>query len=412
MKIIHTADLHLGQVLYQYYDRVDEHEHFFEQLNLWCHQYKPDALLVSGDVYDIPQPGAASKEFFNRTFVKIHKENPDMTIVVTAGNHDSPSRIQADSSVWGLSGVTLIGVPPATDCMESPDGWQDRYIVDTGKGFIIAMPFVSSNRPDVLQALLDRVAVLNEGKNLPVVMTGHLAVNGGDFTGHGNIGTLKTTPSSDLGNGFDYLALGHIHRPQTIGYDINDEMQQESLYPSGIMRYSGSALHVSCDETYPHSVSLVEMESHGGDVKVTRLRIDELRHFYILPESTQPPIRSAEEATEVINDFCQKHKSGYFRLRLDYNSPLPNDFIQNIYKITEATGNEIRYNPKPIEENRPEEVHETAAPVFEVAELQQMTDPLNFIRKTISNYPGLDINQIESDFAEIEKYLYKKESES
>ena len=56
MKIIHTADLHLGQVIYQNYDRSDEHRHFFRQLEQWCKEEQPDALLVSGDVFDIQQP--------------------------------------------------------------------------------------------------------------------------------------------------------------------------------------------------------------------------------------------------------------------------------------------------------------------------------------------------------------------
>ena len=50
MKIIHTADLHLGQILYQNYDRVDEHIHFFRQLERWCREEQPDALIVSGDI--------------------------------------------------------------------------------------------------------------------------------------------------------------------------------------------------------------------------------------------------------------------------------------------------------------------------------------------------------------------------
>ena len=56
MKLLHTADLHIGQILYQNYDRCDEHLHFFKQLTQWCKKEQPDALLVSGDVFDIQQP--------------------------------------------------------------------------------------------------------------------------------------------------------------------------------------------------------------------------------------------------------------------------------------------------------------------------------------------------------------------
>ena len=91
MKIIHTADLHLGQIIYQNYDRVDEHEHFFGQLESLCQEEKPDALILSGDVFDIQQPSASVKKAFTEHFVKLHTQCPSMKIVITAGNHDSAS---------------------------------------------------------------------------------------------------------------------------------------------------------------------------------------------------------------------------------------------------------------------------------------------------------------------------------
>ena len=268
--------------MYHYYDRVDEHDHFFSQLRGWCAEYQPDALIVSGDVFDIPQPSAAVKEYFNRTFVQLHRDYPDIAIVITAGNHDSASRIEADRSVWGMSGVTLVGhAPKEFDAFSVDVSSINRFIVELPSGFIVALPYMTVNRREVHQALLDRVAKLNV-KGLPVVMMAHTAIAGGDFLGHGEIGTVKTTSPDEMGSGFDYLALGHIHRPQTIGRDIKDESLAVSHYPSPVMRYSGSALHVSCDEQYPHSVSLVEIDRHGGEVTVTRLRIDELRHLCLL----------------------------------------------------------------------------------------------------------------------------------
>ena len=124
MKILHTADLHLGQVIYQNYDRSDEHQHFFRQLEQWCKDEQPDALLVSGDVFDIQQPSATVKKAFTDYFVKLHQTCPNMAIVITAGNHDSASRIQADNAVWQLANAYLVGTPPAFNCLEAPDGWQ------------------------------------------------------------------------------------------------------------------------------------------------------------------------------------------------------------------------------------------------------------------------------------------------
>ena len=428
-KILHTADLHLGQILYNYYDRVDEHDHFFAQLVQWCEQYSPDALIVSGDVFDIQQPSAATKEHFNRTFVGLHRRFPHMAIVVTAGNHDSASRLEADSPVWGLSGVTLVGHAPANDAVleGNPDA-MDRYIVELPQGFIVAVPFMTTSRPAVLQALLDRVAERNSDCR-PVVMTGHLAVSGGDFTGHGEVGTIKTVDANQMGHGFDYLALGHIHRPQTLGYPLNDEYtlgteassaatallgteatspatpQPHHTYPSGIMRYSGSPLHVSCDEAYPHSVSLVDIDRHGGTVGLRRLRVDELRHFHTLPEAGAPPASSFEEVMQQVNDFCRSHERGYIRLRIDYGTPLPPDFAQAVYSRLEATGNEVRFNPKTIWENINDSGAEAKSLKFEVAELQQMTDPMDFIRRTANLFPEFDIEDLEADFDEIKKEL-------
>lgn len=410
MRILHTADLHLGQIMYHYYERVDEHEHFFAQLKEWCAQYKPDALLVSGDVFDIPQPSAAVKEYFNRTFVQIHRQFPDMSIVITAGNHDSASRIEADRSVWGLSGVTLIGHAPKESIAEDDcaTAEYDRFIVELPTCFIVAIPFMVNVRRAVLQAILDRVDERNIN-GLPVVMMAHSAIAGGDFLGHGEIGNIKTTSKDDIGTGYDYLALGHIHRPQTIGMPIDDESQKQSYYPSPVMRYSGSALHVSCDEQYPHSVSLVDIDQHGGNVTISRLRIDELRHFYIVPSLEQKPASTSDEVIAVLNEFCRSHERGYLRLNLDYDAEKIN-LQQIVYPILEATGNEVRYNPNVIWQNRPEKDSTNNIPAFQMTEIQQMTNPLDFVRKTINRYPGLDPDSLESDFAEIENEIYNSEN--
>lgn len=216
MKILHTADLHLGQVIYQNYDRSDEHQHFFRQLEQWCKEEQPDALLVSGDVFDIQQPSATVKKTFTDYFVRLHQECPQMHIVITAGNHDSASRIQADSSIWELANAHLVGTPPAIDSLDNNDGWQYKYIIRLDSGYIVALPYMTGDRRNVIQSILDKVADDNTMR-LPVVMMAHQAVTGLDPAGHHfDIGTLRTLDPSAMGNGYDYLALGHIHKPQTI----------------------------------------------------------------------------------------------------------------------------------------------------------------------------------------------------
>ncbi|MCR4965217.1 MAG: exonuclease SbcCD subunit D [Bacteroidales bacterium] len=408
MKIIHTADLHLGQVLYQNYDRSDEHDHFFQQLKEWCKAEKPDALLVSGDVFDILIPSINTKKRFNEFFVGLQKELPEMHVVITAGNHDSASRIQADHDVWSFSNTHLIGVAPS---LTVEDGWQENYIIELPAGFIIAMPFMQGDRAQQLQSLLDIIAERNtEGK--PVVMMGHLAVTGLDPTGHNfEVGKIETQNADRLGKGYDYLALGHIHKPQTISHP-EDCMAMDVTYPAPVIRYSGSALHVSCDEQYPHTVSLVEIDKHGGNVHIRQLRIDELRHFYTLPAMTDPAFTSEEEVLDGLKDFCQAGNRGYVRLRIEYAADISSNFNQQVYDILATYGDEVRFNPKIIWVGQPAaSTMASAKTVFEVSELQDMDDPLDFIEKTKEQYPGLDFSILKEMFKEVEAEIRRFKEE-
>lgn len=410
MKILHTADLHIGQILYQNYDRCDEHLHFFRQLTRWCQEERPDALLVSGDVFDIQQPSTATKKLFNEQFVKLQKALPNMHIVITAGNHDSASRLHADRDVWTFSNTHLVGVAPS---LNLDDDWQDDYIIELPSGFIVAMPYMLGERSQQLQSVLNRVAERNtDGR--PVVMMGHLAVTGSDVTGHDfEIGTLKTQSLASLGTGYDYLALGHIHKPQTLGHP-NDAMIMDALtYPAPVARYSGSALHVSCDEAYPHTVSMVEIDKHGGQVTLRQLRIDELRHFYTLPEDPNAAYANEQEALESIEHFCQTVGRGYIRLKVHYSADLSANFAQKVYDLLESHGGEVRYNPKTLWIGEPEKGHDEVKQAFEVAELQQMTDPMVFIEKTQAQYPKLDMQALRGVFKEIEAEVERiKEKEA
>lgn len=398
MKLIHTADLHIGQVIYQNYDRTDEHDHYFRQLKAWCKQHRPDALVVSGDLFDIQQPSAASRKVFNDYFVELHRSCPDMSIVITAGNHDSASRVQADSAIWTLANTTVVGTAPAT---EPQEGWEQKYIVRLPAGYIVAMPYMTSERREVLQHLLDLVAAENtEGK--PVVMMDHAAVTGLDLQGHNvEVGTLRTQDSASFGQGYDYLALGHIHKPQTLGHQA-DAMEAEVTYPSPVMRYSGSALHVSCDEAYPHSVSLVEIDRHGGHVTIRQLRIDELRHFYVLPLDGGS-FTCADDAIRAVRQFCDERHSGYIRLRVEHDKDLPSNFNQMVYDLLSTTNDEVRYNPKVIWSGSTEDADSGAVrPAIQVETIQQMVNPIDFVEATIDQYPTLDLDEVREAFREVE----------
>lgn len=409
MKILHTSDLHLGQIIYQQYDREAEHRHFFDQLVAWCQTESPDALLVSGDVFDIPQPSSMARRFYTEQFVRLHRACPTMPIVLIAGNHDSASRLEADSGLWDCIGVQVVGQAPATNLPTDDDCWKARYVCHLpGKGYVVAMPFYYGNKQPLLQALLDYVDRLNTDR-LPVVLMAHQAVEGAEAVGT-ETGNLRSQAQEELGVGYDYLALGHIHRPHTIGV-ADGEHDEQSVYPSPVARYCGSALHVSADEQFPHTVSLVEMEKRGGDVHVNRLRIKELLHFYTLPENGEA-ITSSEQLRQVVQDFVDGPKKGYFRLRIAAAAVLTEDIDKTVEILLAGHEEEKRYNPRTLRIGAEVQLtNETEVPIFTVSDLQQMTNPLAFIRQTSDKYPELDFSTLDDDFRLIEERISEKTNE-
>ena len=408
MRILHTADLHLGQVIYQYYERTDEHLHFFEQLHRWIGEYRPDALVVSGDVFDVQQPSAAVWKMFTEIFARIRRSFPELAIVIVAGNHDSASRLQSHSEVWDLAGVRVVGTPPPPAVKAETgeaEGWEEEFIVKLTGGFIITIPYSSGDRAETIRHLQEYVARRNDSA-LPVVMTGHHAVSAGEEDDP-EIGNLRCVSLDRFGDGYDYLALGHIHKSATLGrpYDPSEETK---TYPSPVARYSGSVLHVSDDEAYPHSVSLVDIDRRGGEVSITPLRIDQLRHFITFPPQSEEAFETEKKALKGLEKFIKANDRCYVRLRVASTADLPSDFNTKVYTLIESSGKDIRYNPKIIRVSPAEEEQEAPegiAETIEVGELQQMASPLEFVKKTLDRYPDLRADELEDLFKEIEDEL-------
>ena len=314
-KIIHTSDWHLGQNFYGY-DRSEEQADFLRQLVDIVSQQQPDALLVSGDIFHTAAPSSAAVTLYVNAMLDIHNACPKMAIVVIAGNHDSASRLQCDSRLWELAGVRVLG-GIARDSEGLAD--LDRHIIHVkGKGIVAAVPFAypasfplvndehvgsDQRQPVYFQSLLDHVNAQNPAQ-LPVVLMAHLAVNGSDFTGH-EVGMMECVEVGVLGNGYDYAALGHIHRPQ----DVSERA-----------RYCGTPLAVSFDEQCEHSVSIVEIDAHGSMPRVTTERIENIKPLRTIPAG--PPV-DFEAALEQLQVLVPDERA-YVRLNVLVDRYLPN----------------------------------------------------------------------------------------
>ena len=129
MKILHTSDWHLGHTLYNY-DRTEEQMVMLLQMVNIVREQKPDVFLLCGDVYHTPQPSAAIQTIFTNALVEIHDANPDMTIVITAGNHDSGTKHDIFRTPWKALKVYTVG------CVDANQK-EDMIIEIPGKGYEI-----------------------------------------------------------------------------------------------------------------------------------------------------------------------------------------------------------------------------------------------------------------------------------
>lgn len=305
MKILHTSDWHLGHTLYNY-DRTEEQMVMLLQMVNIVKEQKPDVFLLCGDVYHTPQPSAAVQTMFTNALVEIHEVNPDMMIIITAGNHDSGTKHDIFRTPWKALKVYTIG---SIDVNQK----QDLIVEIPGKGYVIAVPYVNErNMPKgFFQHLLDIVNEKNTG-NLPVVMTAHTTVRGCDFAGHENaseytVGGIDSYNLDEMGTGYDYLALGHIHHGQFIHSGKHN------------VRYSGSPIPISFDENYKHSVSIVEISGHGEKPKVIEVEINPHRPLVTLPTEG---VATWEDAKELLKKYPNDIEA-YIRLNVEVDDFLP-----------------------------------------------------------------------------------------
>lgn len=330
-KFIHTSDWHLGQNFYGY-DRQAEQRDFLKQLAGIVRKHQPDALLVSGDIYHTAAPSSTAVSMYVESMLNIHDACPSMAIIVIAGNHDSAARLESDSRLWELAGVTVLG-----GIGRDNEGHADfgRHIIKVGdKGFVAAVPFAyptsfpqAGSKPNVIenrqhayfQALLDQVTAMNSA-GLPVVLMAHLAVNNSDFTGHDRNMTMECVELSALGSGYDYAALGHIHRPQ----DVSERA-----------RYCGTPIAVSFDEQCEHSVSIVEIDTQGALPRLSTKHINNIKPLHTIP--AKAPV-ALDDAIDILSQ-SPEIEGAYIRLNVLVDRYLPTGAQERVAKtVSEKKG--------------------------------------------------------------------------
>ena len=269
MKVLHTSDWHIGQIFHNY-SREEEHKYFFEQLKSIIIKEKPDVLVVSGDVFHTATPTIVSQRLYYNFIVELSHLDDDLQIVITSGNHDSPSRLEAPRPLWEAFNVSVVGMLDYHTDSDVSDLNYDASKIEipvTKKGeiigWVLAVPYMNGNA-NIYDSLLNHLKNRPEyADNQSIVAMGHLAVRSADITGHSSdiIGKLETLDVQDFTNvkGVDYWAFGHIHFPQAIKGIEN-------------MRYAGSPFPISFNENYQHSVVSVKIEDGNTETTVIPLK--------------------------------------------------------------------------------------------------------------------------------------------
>ncbi len=243
LRILHTSDWHLGVSMEQA-PRHEEHRRFLDWILRRAQERAIDALIVSGDLFHYMQPSAAAQKEFYGFLARVAARTPIRNVVLVAGNHDSPTRFDAPRDVLGALSVHVVGVLPEDEDLA-------RCLVpltdDGGKveAVVAAVPYVSEARLGIqttkatprelaqryfegfsgLYARVRDVAISEFGEGPALVATGHLtcvaperASRDGDFhTPIHSFGAGESGLSPAIFEGWDYVALGHIHRHHQVG---------------------------------------------------------------------------------------------------------------------------------------------------------------------------------------------------
>ncbi|MBA2369958.1 MAG: exonuclease SbcCD subunit D C-terminal domain-containing protein [Candidatus Protochlamydia sp.] len=282
MKILHTADWHIGQHLHSR-KRYHEFEQFFKWLVAKIDAEAFDVLLVAGDVFDTTTPSNYAQELYNNFLAEISK-TACRHVVITGGNHDSPSLLNAQRNVFKLLQIHVVG--NAEDCPK------DEVLLlhdSNGKPELIvcAVPYLRDRdirKSEPGETLEEKGKKLIEGVRLhyaevcdeavrlqkslhqwvPIIAMGHLFTAGGKTTdGDGvrdlYVGSLGHIHAEIFPACIDYLALGHLHAPQMVG-------------GKDFMRYSGSPLPLNFSEACQDK-EIVSVEFAGKQITVEGVKI-------------------------------------------------------------------------------------------------------------------------------------------
>lgn len=301
MRLIHTADWHLGQTLHGH-PRIYEHQRFLDWLLDLLESERADALIVAGDVFDVASPSSEAQAQYYRFLAEARRRCPDLDVIVVGGNHDGAARLDAPAEVLDALSIRVIGGLPRDEAGQPA---LERALIPLTRAggevgaWVLGVPFLrrrdlpasgADATPEGAHALLveghralyQRMLELAEARRAPgqaLLATGHCYMADGLVSELSErkiqVGNQHALPVDIFDPRLAYVALGHLHRAQAVG-------GREAV------RYSGSPIPLSLTERhYTHQVVLVELEGERL-VNIEPRPVPRAVDVLYVPEEHQP----------------------------------------------------------------------------------------------------------------------------
>ena len=332
MKILHTSDWHLGHRLREH-SQYYEQEKFLQWLIDFIRKEDIDVLLVSGDVYDTGYPSTQSQDLFYGFLAKLHSDTNCKKVIMTAGNHDAPGTLNAPDHFMRNFNIRLVG-----KASENPEDEILKFDIKDEKLTVAAVPFLRDrdirraiagedaieieNRYKIaLKKHYDDIAdiIKNDNDTFKIAM-GHLFAVDGQTSESENriyVGGLGDISAEDFPTLFDYIALGHLHRPQKVGGKEH-------------IRYSGSPYPLSFDEAKSKKKVILIKTTNNKLTSIDEIEIPVFRKLYTIKGSLENSIKQIEDIAK------QKHETEpWIEVTLDEEGTTSNDYLR-IYDAIKA----------------------------------------------------------------------------
>ncbi|MBR4461033.1 MAG: exonuclease SbcCD subunit D [Erysipelotrichaceae bacterium] len=326
MKLIHLSDLHLGKRLLER-SLIEDQEYILKEIMHIIKEEEPDGILIAGDIYDKSIPSAEAVELFDDFLSQLAKEKQEVFIV--SGNHDSAERIAFGSSIFKNSGIHISPVYNKTiEAVRYKDA--DIWLVPFIKPVNVKHFYPDKDISTYGDAFETIISDMNIDKERINILVAHQYVTGAEKGGSEemSIGGIDNIDAS-LMMDFDYVALGHIHKKQTI---------------AGKIRYCGTPLKYSFSEiSNQNSVTVIEIEK--GKLQIREINLEPKRELKeitgtfeeIMSEEYYSKL-NLEDYYHVILTDEQDIPDGATKIRAVYKNLLKLDYdntrTRNQYKIS------------------------------------------------------------------------------